>query len=121
MGEVAMKVWIRADAGAGEGLAGGVDIAIHGAGQATDGAVLDDRGDRLDGLEVARTGDGEPRLDDIDPELFQGLGNAHLFLLGHGGAWTLLAIPEGGIENDEMFFAHGALPPRLDPLGRRYR
>ncbi len=107
-----MKVWIRADLGAGEGLARGVDIAIHGAGQAADGAVLDDRGYRLDGLEVARTGDGETRLDNVNPQLFQGLGNAHLFLLGHGGARTLLAVPEGGIENDEMFFAHGSLPLR---------
>ena len=111
--------------GPGEGLAGDVNILVQGPGQAADRAVLDSRRHGLDGLEVPRAGRGETGLDDIDPELFQGLGDAHLLLLGHGGPGALLAVPEGGIEDDEVLFAHDSLPrmrvTRQGPPGAAWR
>ncbi len=83
-----------------EGLAGAVDVLVQGAGQATDGAVLDGPGHGLHRFEIAHAGDGEARLDDVHPHALQGLGDTHLLVLGHGGARALLAVAQGGIEND---------------------
>ena len=96
--------------GPGQGLAGAVDVPVEGAGQAAHGAVLDGRGHRLHGLEVAVAGNREAGLDHVHPEFLQGLGDTDLLLPSHGGARALLAVPERGIEDDEvLFFAHGSL------------
>ncbi len=57
------------------------------------------------------TGDREARLDDVHPQLLQGLGDAHLLVPGHGRARALLAVAQGGIENDQLLFVAHALAP----------
>ncbi len=73
-------------------LAGAVDVGVVAAGQPADGGADHFLGDRLHRLEIARAGDGETRLDDVDTQFLQGMG--HLQLLGqvHAGAGGLLAI-----------------------------
>ena len=51
-----------------ERLPGAVDVALVAAGQAADGRAGDLGGDRADRLEVARRGDREAGLDDVDAE-----------------------------------------------------
>ena len=94
--------------GTGQRLAGTVDVLVERSGQTADPALLDRLGHGLDGIEIARTGNGETRLDHIDTHPFQGLRDAHLLVAGHGGARTLLAIAQGRIENDQVVFCgHG--------------
>ena len=88
-----------------ERLARTIDILVQRPRQTANGAVLDDPGDGLHALEIARTGCRETSLDNIDPQALQGSGYPHLFFPCHGGAGTLFTVAQGRIENDE-FFAH---------------
>ncbi|MCY1417364.1 hypothetical protein D9M71_328970 [compost metagenome] len=105
--------------GPGQCLGGAIDVGIHRAGQAAHGAVLDAVGDRLDRLEVTWAGNGEAGLDHVHPQPLQGLGDSQLLFLGHGSAGALLAVPQGGIENDDaILVAHCSLltaPPCVRP------
>jgi hypothetical protein len=46
---------------------------------------------------------GNPGLDDVDAQFFQLGGQAQLFAGVHAGAGRLLAVSQGGIENDDAF------------------
>ena len=44
---------------------------------------------------------GEAGLDDVDAHLVEQLGHFELLLEGHGGAGALLAVAQGGVEDDD--------------------
>ncbi len=90
---------MRPEAAGFKRLAGAIDIGVQCPRQPANGTVRDVPGHRLHRLEIAGTGDGKARFDNIHPHTLQCLGNADLFLLGHGGAGALLAVPQGGIED----------------------
>ena len=87
-------------------LAGAIDVLIEGTGQPTHGTVFDGPGHGLDGFKITRAGNGKTRLDDIHPHTFEGLGNTHLLVLGHGGTGALFPVAQGGIKNYQ-FVTHG--------------
>ena len=86
-----------------QGLGTAVNIHLMGAAQARNGACLDDLGDLANRFEVAIGGDGETGLNDIDPHLFQDLGQFELFIQAHGGTGRLLAVAHGGVKDDDIF------------------
>ena len=63
--------------------------------------VLGALGDLVDGLEIAVRGDREAGLDDVDAHGVEQLGDFDLLLVGHGGAGALLAVAQGGVEDDD--------------------
>ncbi len=82
-------------------VAGAVDVLEAGAGEAGHGRVLHAPGDLRDRFEIAVRGDGETGLDDIDLHLVEQLGDLDLFLEGHGGAGTLLAVAERRVKDQD--------------------
>ena len=54
-----------------EGVAGGFDVFVVGAGEGADDAVADGFGNAADGEKVAVAGDGEAGFDDIDAQAFE--------------------------------------------------
>jgi hypothetical protein len=94
-----------------ERLGGARDVLVVGARQRTHRRILDHGGDRPNRLEVAVAGGRETRLDDIDLQPLQLLGDAQLFLARHRSARTLFAVAQGGIENDQA--VHGCLPKSI--------
>ena len=90
-------------------LAGAANVVLVGARQRADGRILDDLGNRLDGIEIARRSGGKARLDHIDPHFFQLAGNADLFFLGHRCAGALFAVAQGGVKNYQMLLVHELL------------
>ena len=100
--------------------------------QAADGGVFHPARDFRHRLEIALRGDREAGLDHIDAQRVQNIGDFQLFLESHRGAGALLAVAQGGVENEDavgvggrMRFGHGmvlmmdalALPHRPDQLG----
>ena len=75
--------------------------ARDGAREPGDDGVLDAPGDLADRLEIALRGDREARLDDVDAHLVEELGDLELLLEGHGGAGALLAVAQGGVEDQD--------------------
>ncbi len=59
------------------------------------------RGDGADGFEIAVRGDGEAGLEDVDAEAGELVRHAELFAGVHGAAGALLAVAEGGVEEDD--------------------
>ena len=55
----------------------------------------------LHGGEVAVRGDGKAGLDDVDAHGVEQFGDFELFLMRHGGAGALLAVAQGGVEDDD--------------------
>src|SRR5262249_46070995 len=51
--------------------------------------------------EVALGRDRKAGLDDVDAHLVEQLGDLELLLMGHGGARALLAVAQGGIEDED--------------------
>ena len=96
----------RVDAGALGGLQGlgrAVDVLVHGASEAADGAgVAGQAADLLDGAEVARGGDGEAGLDDVDAHADELLGDDELLLSVHGGTGGLLSVAQGGVKDVDL-------------------
>ena len=86
----------------GQGLRRTRNVAVVGPGQRADGAVAHGRSDGLDGLEIAIARSGEAGLNDIDPHALQLASDTQFFLSRHGRAGRLLAIAQGGVENDEL-------------------
>ena len=58
-------------------------------------------GDGLHRLEVAGRGDGEAGLDHVHAEVLQGVGDLQLLGQVHAGAGRLLAVAQGGVEDDQ--------------------
>ncbi len=61
-------------------LAGAVDVVLHGPRERAHGALLDDGGDRLYGLEIALAGCRKSGFDDVDTHLLELSGDAHLLV-----------------------------------------
>ena len=82
-------------------LGAAVDVLEGGARQPADHRILRALGDLVHGGEVALRGDREAGLDDVDAHVVEQFGNLELLLMGHGGAGALLAVAQGGVENDD--------------------
>ena len=82
-------------------FAGTGDVAGNGARQTCDHRVLGALCDLRDRLEIADRSDREAGLDDIDAHLVEHLGDFELLLEGHGRAGALLAVAQGGVENND--------------------
>ena len=82
-------------------LGAAVDVLEGGAGEPADHRVLGAGGDLVDGGEIAFRGDREAGLDDVDAHVVEQLGDLELLVVGHGGAGTLLAVAQGGVEDDD--------------------
>jgi len=87
--------------GGPDGLGAALDVGDAGPGQAADRALGDDLGNPVHGFEVAVGGDGEARLDHVDPHVLEDLGQLQLLVQGHGGAGRLLAVAHGGVKDDD--------------------
>ena len=77
-----------------------VDVGLAAAGQPANDRAAYRAGDPADRLEVARRGDREPGLDHVGAEFHQGLRDLELLRQVHAGAGRLLAVAQGGIEDD---------------------
>ena len=88
--------------GVADRLPGAVDVGLAAAGQSADDRAADVAGDFPHRLEIAGRGDGEARLDHVDAQLDQRLGEFHLFGQVHAGAGRLLAVAERGVEDHNM-------------------
>ncbi len=55
----------------------------------------------MNGGEIAFGRDRETGLDDIDAHRVEQFGDFELLLVRHGGAGALLAVAQGGVENDD--------------------
>ena len=96
-----MKVWMRpCFAGLIASAQTSISFALR-AGEPADHRVLGPPRDLLDALEIALARDREACLDDVDAHLVEQLGDFELLLEGHGGAGALLAVAQGGVENDD--------------------
>ena len=78
-----------------------VDVLRRGARKPAHDRVLGALGDLVDRGEVALRGDREAGLDDVDAHGVEQLGDFELLLMRHGGAGTLLAVAQGGVEDDD--------------------
>ena len=100
-GEVERKVWMRPPLGRLDRLAAAVDVLVarRATGRRPRRSWCAWRS--RDGLEIAVGGDREAGLDDVDAHVVEQLGDFELLLVGHGGAGRLLAVAQGGVENDD--------------------
>ena len=69
--------------------------------QPADHRVLGARRDLVDGREIAFRRDRKAGLDDVDAHVVEQLGDLELLVMGHGGAGALLAVAQGGVEDDD--------------------
>ena len=100
-GEVERKVWMRLRSA---GLIASAQRSMslkRGAREPADDRVLGALGDLVDGGEVAVRRDRKAGLDDVDAHVVEQFGDFELFLVRHGGAGTLLAVAQGGVEDDD--------------------
>ncbi len=87
--------------GVADGGAGAGDVALDGAGEARHRGARHASGDLGHGLEVALGGDREAGLDDVDPHVVEQVRDLDLVLERHGGAGALLAVAQGGVEDQD--------------------
>ena len=83
-----------------DGLPAGADVALHAARQAADHGALDLAGDGLDRLEIALAGGGEAGLDHVHAQTHQLVGYLELLRPVQTDPRGLLAVAQGGIEED---------------------
>ena len=96
---------------------GGIDVPHMNAREAGDDGALDLAGDRLHGLEVARRGDREAGLDDVDPQPRELVRDLELLARVQRDPRRLLAVSQGGVEDDYAVVIHVApLVGLLTPL-----
>ena len=95
-------------------LAGGAHIALVGARQRANSGILDDAGNASDRFGIARAGSSKTGFNDIDAESLQLPCDAHFLVLGHRGTRALLAIAQGGVENNQLVM-HGVLHMHRGP------
>ena len=76
-----------------------IDVGMNAASKATDYGAANDCCDFANRLKVPTAGDGEPCLDDIDPQTGKLAGDCQLLGLGHRSAGALLSVPESGVED----------------------
>jgi hypothetical protein len=100
------------DAAAGGGLdgtGGGLDVLALAAGEGGDDGATYFAGDGADGGGVAVGGDGEAGLEDVDAERGELVGHAEFFGVVHGAAGGLLAVAQGGVEEEDAVWVGGAV------------
>lgn len=85
-----------------DGTGGGFDVSGLAAGERGDAGAFDLFGDGADGFEIAVGGDGETGFEDVDAEGCELMGHAELLVMVHGAAGRLLAVAEGGVEEDDL-------------------
>jgi hypothetical protein len=109
-GEVEMKVWMRPRRACFTASPARSISFMPARARPADRGVLDALGNGRDRLEIAIRGDGEARLDDVDAQFVEQVGHLQLFLKGHGRAGALLAVAQGGVENQNAVFgiSHGS-------------
>jgi hypothetical protein len=78
-----------------------VDVGAAGARKSRDAGVLDAARDLAHRLEVAIRGDREPGLNDVHAHVVEEVGDLELLLERHGGAGALLAVAQGGVEDED--------------------
>ena len=88
------------------GARGGFDVAAPAAGERGDARAANLARNGLHAAQVAIGRDGETGFDDIDAESGEPVGEAQLLLVVHGAAGGLLAVAQGGVEEEDLF-AHG--------------
>ena len=69
--------------------------------------LLTQLGDLVDGLEIAVRRDREAGLDHVDAHGLEDLGDAELLVDGHRAAGRLLAVAQGGVEDDDALGLSG--------------
>ena len=94
-------------------LGAGLDVTGGGPGQPADHRTIGAAhlgGDALHRLEITAAGEGEPRLDDIDPQTGELLGDRQLLVQVQAGPRRLLTIPQGGVEDQHpsWILGHGS-------------
>ena len=100
-GEVDRKVWMRLRL-AGLIASAQRSMSLKAARDSPQITAFLARGrDLVDGREIALRGDREAGLDDVDAHVVEQLGDLELLLVGHGGAGALLAVAQGGVEDDD--------------------
>jgi|GEM_PF-5776136 len=85
-----------------DGAGGGFDVLALATGEGGDFGAADFSGDGEDGLEVSVGGDREAGFEDVDAEVGDFVSHAELFGVVHGAAGGLLAVAEGGVEEDDV-------------------
>ena len=84
-------------------VGGRVDVLLDRAREGAHGRfVASQLGDAAHALEIARRGDGEPGLDDVDAQAQQLTRHDELLLGVHGGARRLLAIAQRRVEDVDL-------------------
>ncbi len=101
MGEVETKVWMRGSLGVPDGCAGAGDVGLDRPREACDRGTLGAPGDLRHGFEVAVGCDWKTGLDDVDAHFVEHGRDGELVLEAHRGAGALLAVAQGGVENDD--------------------
>ena len=91
--------------GALERLGRALDVAGRRAGERRDHRAAHGVGDLPDRVELARRGDREPRLDDVDVQSGELLGDLELLRLGQRDARRLFAVAQGRVEDPYHFRA----------------
>ncbi len=82
-----------------------VDVAVLRAREAADHRLFRAPRDFAHRAEIAFGGDRKAGLDDVDAHVVEQLGDLELFVMGHGGAGGLLAVPQSGVEDDDTVLA----------------
>ena len=82
------------------------DVFALGASQRGNARAANGLGDGGDGREVAFGGHGKAGFKDVDAQVFESVGHRELFLGGHAAAGRLLAIAEGGVEDQNLIVVH---------------
>ncbi|KAF0129963.1 MAG: hypothetical protein FD148_1651 [Methylocystaceae bacterium] len=78
-----------------------VDVLLGRARQSRHGGVLDAARHFADALEITGTGDREAGFDNIDAQLVEEIRDLELLFQCHRGAGRLLAVAQGGVENQD--------------------
>ena len=78
-----------------------IDVLERRAREAADHGVLRALGDLVDGGEITLRRDRETGLDDVDAHVVEQFGDFDLLIVRHGGAGALLAVAQGGVEDDD--------------------
>src|SRR5215469_18170930 len=97
-----------------DGSAGRLDVLALAAGEGGDAGALHFTVDGLNGIEVAVGGDGKTSLEDVDAEIAKLMRHAKLLFVMHGAAGGLLAVAEGGVEEDDLVWVTHCDHSRLD-------
>src|SRR5207253_2095636 len=96
---------------------GRVDVLLGRARQAADHGAFDLARDRLHRLEVTRRGDREPGLDHVHAQARELVGDLELLLLVERYARRLLAVAQGGVEDQDAICLRSAGARRAGGAG----